>query len=115
MSDTNLPQPLPGAPALRAHLKALERGVADARTQRLGVDINASRTTAPATMHGTIGGMIGTSAPQRSTASPYAMPKPSNTAASASSSASSKPRAARAKRAGDFGAFFDSIEKRAAS
>lgn len=112
MSD-NLPQPLPGAPALRAHLKALERGVADARSQRLGVPpapkAPGSNGSSASMYGGTIGGAHAARPPQ----SPYSMPKPNPT--TASSNASGKPRAARAKSANDFGAFFDSIEKREAS
>lgn len=112
----NLPQPLPGAPALRAHLKALERGVADARSQRLGVPppnraVPSSNGIRPGMYGGTIGG---TPAPRAQASTSYTMPKPANPAA-APTRVSDKPRAARAKSANDFGAFFDKIEKREAS
>ncbi len=114
MSEHNLPQPLPGAPALRAHLKALERGVADARTQRLGVHTPSAHMPKPGSNTNAFGGMIGGTATPRANASPYSISKPNTPASKASSSANGKPRA-RAKSSGDFGAFFDSIEKRAAS
>lgn len=111
MSD-NLPQPLPGAPALRAHLKALERGVADARSHRLGVPPPVKGGATHTSKPGMLGGVIGTPHAARQQASQYAMPRPSP---APTGNASGKPRAARAKTASDFGAFFDSIEKREAS
>lgn len=116
MSD-NLPQPLPGAPALRAHLKALERGVAEARSHRLGVDPVPSRAVSQvgvtANGNGASHGISGGIAARRPTPSPYTLLKPNPTAASANSSADGKPRAARAKSTNGFGEFFDSIDKRA--
>lgn len=109
----NLPQPLPGATALRSHLKALERGVADARNQRLGTPPAAAKPAGSLGSPSMFTGTIGAHPAQRSPGSPYAMPKPNPTTASAN--ASGKPRAARAKSANDFGAFFERIEKREAS
>lgn len=118
MSDRNLPQPLPGIHALRMHLKALERGVANARSERLGVDHPGAAGSAPAstagtTMIGSTGSHVGAKRPD---ASPYngLSSKPAGTpgAATNSARASGKPRAARAKSASDFSAFFDSIDKR---
>jgi hypothetical protein len=115
MSQHNLPQPLPGAPALRAHLKALERGVAEARTQRLGDHAPTAHHPKPGLNTNAFGGMIGGTPTPRANTSPYLISKNNTPVSKASSSANGKPRAARAKSSGDFGAFFDSIEKRAAS
>ncbi len=115
MSD-HLPNPLPGAPALRAHLKALERGVHDARNRRLGTDSTPTRAAGTGYGSTTTTGSPAASQPLRAPASSYPMPKAHPAPTAASSRADGKPRAARAaKSANDFGAFFDNIAKRAAS
>jgi hypothetical protein len=111
--SNELPQPHHGAQALRAHLKALERGVAEARTQRLGVAA-PPRTAGSVGPSGAMAGVIGAAPAVRAPGAAYGtMSAPKPAAPSPPSAASSgKPRAARAKSAGDFGAFFDSIQKR---
>ena len=103
MSDS-LPRPLPSVNALRAHLKLLERGVNDARSKRVGPP---SAPAAPR-MNGSLGGMrtgVGTAAAQRPIPPTFRLP-PRPT--------SDKPKA-KAKGSTDFAAFFEDVQRRAAS
>lgn len=112
----NLPQPHPAANALRAHLRALERGVADARTQRLGA-ASPPRSIGHANQGSALAGVIGATPAARPPSATYGAMTPQKPSVPSAPQAASngKPRAARAKSAGDFGAFFDSIQKREAS
>ena len=105
MSDS-LPRPLPSINALRAHLKLLERGVNDARTKRVG----PATPPAPTRTNGmppAARGATGATAPagQRPIPPTFRLPpRP----------ASNKPKA-KAKGSADFAAFFEDVQRRAAS
>lgn len=96
MSDST-PKPLASINALRAHLKLLERGVNDARTRRVGPPPTAAAPLQP----------------RREQPRPAA-PQPSQSFQIPVRADSGKPKA-KARSGGDFGEFFGSIEKRAAS
>ena len=97
MSD-QFPKPLASINALRAHLKLLERGVDSARSRRVGP------APAPVPVPVTTPRRDAASGPMRPNM-PFPLP---------ARAASDKPKA-RSKNGADFGSFFGSIDKRAAS